>query len=1078
MWLTRFAIKNPTVVTLFFLAVVVFGLIGYKLMGQNINPNITLPFVSVDAFYPGASPDEMERLVAKPIEDQLQNINHVQHVDTTIEDGFVDITVAFNIGTDVNFAATDVQQAVNQARPYLPSDLDPPDVSKNDTSGDPIIIEAISAPSLTPIELSNIVNNEIIPDLRNVKGVGGASAGGLFTRQITISPNAAKLNAIGATLNDVSNAVGQGNVSLPGGLLNQPSQESTVGVRADIRSADQVTALPLTIPGTPAGQTKVGDVATVVDGFADQRLISSLNGGPGMILEVVRDANSDTKNTTTAVRNEFKQLTDKYPKLRFKELVANSDFMHDSINGVLQNLFEGVLLTALVLLFFLHVWRSALVVMIAIPTSILATFFVMWMLNMTIDVLSLMGLSLTVGILVDDSIVVLENITRHRLMGKAPEEAAIEGRTEIGNAAIAITLVDVVVFAPIAFMSGIVGQFLREFALVIVVATLFSLLVSFTLTPLLAAHWSLVKRPRALHSTKASGLQGLLNAFADWFERVRKSYHDGTLPWAMRHPWVVVLACIGLVVFSFVPIVTKLVPFEFQPQTDFGFAIVYLTYQPGTPIGVTAAGVERLEDAILKMNGVVSVNGTAGHKSGTRGGYVAEIYVTLDQKKRHNEDKVIEATSKLGYLVPGGRIDAAHGDTGGYAPIQYTLTGASSELVEAAAQKLKAFIAALPDADNVQTSTQIAGPRLEIDIDRERAALLGVSPEAAASTARAAVGGVIATRVRMPEGLINAVVQLPPETRNDEAQLHVVQVRADNGNLVPLGDVAKFIWMHEPTQLTRQDRHRIVTVSAFTKNGAPISKVTDKIDAALKETSFLPAGVNLKTGEGSDSQLLSETLQKIGIALLTSFMLIYMLLVVLYRNYLSPFIIMFTVPLAFIGVSFLLTVLSLLHGVFPNVRAFQGQTLNIFSMLGIVMLTGLVAKNGILLVDYANTMRKRGLSVAEAMRESAVIRFRPIVMTTASMIVGMLPLALAGMPLIGTEGAEFRKSIGTVIIGGLASSLLLTLFLIPVIYVAMVGALERYHERRVKRQLELEAEEEEEEEEEETQIPKRVTASL
>jgi len=1075
MWLTRFAIKNPTIVTLFFLAVMLFGLIGYLSMGQNINPNITLPFVVVDAAYPGASPEEMERLVAKPIEDQLQNVDHVQHIDTSVGEGYVEIAISLNTGTDVNFAATDVQQAVNQARPYLPSDLDAPFVSKANTSGDPIIIEAISAPSLTPTELSTLITNEIIPDLRNVKGVSSADAGGLYTRQITIQPDAAKLNAIGATLTDVTNAVGAGNVSFPGGLMNQPTQEASVGVRADIRSADQIAALSLTIPGTPSGLTKVGDVAKVIDGFEDQRRISSLNGGPGINMEVVRDANADTKNTTAAVRAEFKKLGLKYPKIHFSELVADSDFMHDSINGVEQNLLEGVLLTALVLLFFLHVWRSALVVMIAIPASIFATFFIMWLLGMTIDVLSLMGLSLTVGILVDDSIVVLENITRHRLMGKTADDAAIEGRTEIGNAAIAITLVDIVVFAPIAFMSGIVGQFLREFALVIVVATLFSLLVSFTLTPLLAAHWALIRKPRALHSTHAAGLQGLLNAFSDWFERLRKSYHDVTLPWAMKRPLIIIFGCVGLVAMSIILLGTGIVPTEFQPQTDYGFAIVNLTYETGTPIANTAAGVQRLEVAISKMDGVINVNGTAGHKSGIRGGNVASIYVTLDPKKRHNEDKVIEAVSKLGYLVPGARIDAAHGDTGGQAPIQYTLTGASSELTEAAAQKLKAFMQTIPDADNVQTSTQTAGPRLEIDIDRQRAALLGVSPEAAASTARAAIGGVIATKVRMPEGLINAVVQLPPETRNDEAQLRSVQVRADNGNLVPLGSVAQFTWMREPTQLTRQDRQRIVTVSAFTKNGAPISRVKDKVDKALKDSTFLPAGVSLKEAEGSDSQFLSETISKISIALLTSFLLIYMLLVVLYRNYLSPFIIMFSVPLAIIGVSVLLTLVNLLHMVFPDVRYFQGQTLNIFSMLGIVMLTGLVAKNGILLVDYANTLRTRGFGIAEAMRESAAIRFRPIVMTTASMVFGMLPLAM-GI----TEGAEFRKSIGTVIIGGLLSSLLLTLFLIPVIYVGMVSWLQRFHDRREKHRLELLALEEEEDAEGEAQgqKPERATAHL
>lgn len=1072
MWLTRFAIKNSTIVTLFFLGVALFGLLGYHFMGQNIEPNVQFPIVSVEADYPGASPEEMERLVAKPIEDQLQNVSRVTHIDTTIEDGVAVIIVQFTLGTDVNFAANDVQQAVDAARLYLPADLDPPLVSKFNTAGQPVLIEAVTSSLLTPVQLSTLISNEIIPDLRSIHGVGGASAGGLFQRQITIQPNLAQLNGIGGTLLDVNNAVAAGNVSLPGGLLTQPYQESTVGVRADIRSAQQIASVPLTLPGQAGGGIKVGDVATVVDGFADQRFISSVNGRPGMVLQVIRDPNSDTKLTTAAVRAEFARLAQRYPQLHFAELEADADFMHDSINGVLQNLFEGVLLTAIVLLLFLHILRSALVVMIAIPTSILATFLVMWSLGMTVDLLSLMGLSLTVGILVDDSIVVLENITRHRMMGKGPEQAAIDGRTEIGNAAIAITLVDVVVFAPIAFMSGIVGQFLREFALVIVVATLFSLLVSFTLTPLLAAHWALVKRPRPLHAPGASRWLRFVGAFQTKFEALRARYHDVWLPWAMQRPKTVILGCAGLVVVAIIVFASQIIPFEFQPVTDWGFAIIDVTYRPGTPIAVTAAGIVRLEKALMKLDGVKDINGTAGEKSGVTAGNVGEIFVTLDPSKRHNEDQIIAAASKLGYLVPGARIDASHGQNGGQSPIQYTLTGQSNDAVEAAAEKLKNFIASLPGATNVQTSTEVAGPRLEIDVDNARAALLGVSPQDVATTARAAIGGVIATRVRMPEGLINAVVQLPPDARNDVNQLRAVMVRSDNGTLVPLSDVATFRWTQEPTQLNREDRQRIVTVSADTKNSAPISVLTSKIAAAIKAPNFFPPGVSLKEGLGSDAQLLSETVQKIGIALLTSFVLIYMLLVVLYRSYLSPFIIMLSVPLAFIGVAFMLAAINVLHGLFPQVRYFQGQTLNLFSMLGIVMLTGLVAKNGILLVDYANTLRKRGLSIREAMRESASVRFRPIIMTTASMIFGMLPLAL-GI----TEGAEFRKSIGTVIIGGLLSSLLLTLFLIPVIYVGLVGWMERYHERRVQRLVAL-ADEEEEEEEPAAHLPERVTAHL
>jgi len=1068
MWLTKFAIKNPTIVTLFFIAIALFGTVAYFSMGQNIDPNVQIPVVFVQTAYPGASPEEMERLIVRPIEDELENVPHLDHIDSRVEEGSANIVVELKLGTDVNFAATDVQQAVDAARINLPSDLNPPVVGKADVNGDPIIIEGVTTSSLSPVAMADLINNEVVPYLRGVSGVSAATAGGTYDRQVTIEPDLARLQSLGGTLNDVVGAVGAGNVSFPGGRLDEAFQEATVGVRADITDPKQLARLPLTIPGQQQGMLRVGDVATVIDGYADHRLASSLDGHDAIVMQVVKDADADTKGTTAAVRDAFKTLQERYPQLHFTELNANYDFMHDSISGVLQNLFEGILLTALVLLFFLHVWRSALVVMIAIPASLLATFFVMKLLGFTIDVLSLMGLSLTVGILVDDSIVVIENITRHRSMGKPPDEAAITGRTEIGGAAIAITLVDVVVFAPIAFMGGIVGAFLREFALVIVVATLFSLLVSFTLTPLLAAKWALRRKPidviapqRSLGNGRPSltgMLSGPVGSFARWFEGVRTSYHDVALPWAMRHPYLVFFGSWGMVAVAIVMRALQTVPAEFQPSTDWGFAIIQVTYPPGTPIATTRAAVLRMEPKVDQMVGVQSVSATVGQKSGTIGGNVAEMYVTMDPKQRHLEDKVVgDASSLLGPLAPGARIDALHGDTGGQAPIQYNLAG-PPEAVQAAADKLKAFIAKNPIATNVQTSTQVAGPRMEIAVDRDRAALLHVSPEAAALAARAAIGGTIATKLRMTQGLVDAVVQLPPSTRNSQSTLESVQVRSDSGMLVPLSDVATFTWTHEPSELTRRDRERIVSVTAATKNGAPIGTVTAAIDQQLKAPGYLPPGVTTETQ--GDTQLLGETMTKIGLALGTSFLLIYMLLVVLYRNDLTPIVMMVSLPVAFIGVVWILAFANFVHGVFPDWLFFRGQTLNIFSMLGIVMLMGLVAKNGILLVDYANTMRARGLDLHDAIRESAVIRFRPIVMTTMSMIFGMLPLAL-GL----TEGAEFRKSLGTAIIGGLTSSLFLTLFLVPVVYVSLVGFADRIGRARAKRLAAVQLEEEEEERE-------------
>jgi HAE1 family hydrophobic/amphiphilic exporter-1 len=1060
MWLTRFAIRQPTIVTLFFLAIALFGTIGYASMGKNIIPNITLPIVTVSAAYPGASPEEMERLVVRPIEDQIQTIRHLDKVNATTVDGAATIIVQFKLGTDIDAGANDVTQAVNAARINLPSDLDPPIIDKVDITAQPILIEAITSKTVKPAALSNLVVNEIEPALKGVKGVGNVQVAGDYPRQFYVEPDPGKLMALHLTMLDVDNAVATGNVSLPGGRLDQPTQESTIGVRADITSASQLANLPLTFLGVSTGGAHVGDVARVIDGYVDHRLISTVDNRDSVLMYVSRDSDSDTVGTTAAIRAGFKRLALKYPALNFQEAGADNEFTLQSINGVLQNLGEGIVLTAIVLLLFLHIWRSAIVVMIAIPASLLATFFVAWMLGFTIDVLSLMGLSLTIGILVDDSIVVIENITRHRELGQGPEDAAITGRSEIGGAAIAITLVDVVVFAPIAFMSGIIGQYMKEFGLVVVCATLFSLLVSFTLTPLLAAKWALVRKPRPPSDRNPYGR--LVNAFQNGFEWIKVGYHDYWLPRALDHPWLVFFGSMGAVFASiallFVPLFggPTVIPGEFQPYTEWGVAVVTLKYPAGTPIGVTAAATARLTSAFEKMRGVRSVSATVGRGSNgfseIIGGQMAELRVRLFNDQRHEEHNIVDAAERLGALAPGARISAVGAQNAGAPPITYTVTGPAAER-DAFAEKLAAFIAKNPSAQDVQTSNSGAGPRLEIRIDRALAAQVGVAPQDAANTARAAVGGLIATKVRLPEGLTDTILRLPDDKRATVATIANLQVRASDGvSLVPLSSVASFTWTSEPPLIERQDRQRIVRVYANAAGGAPIGLVTQQVQAQLAQPGFVPSGVNVSASSDSDAGLFGDAVTKLGLALLTSFLLIYMLLVVLYRTYVAPLVIMFSVPVAIVGAFGILAVLNGLHALFPEVRVFQGQSLNLFSMLGIVMLVGLVAKNGILLVDYANTLRARGMELVDAMRESATIRFRPIVMTTVAMIAGMMPLAL-GL----TEGAEFRKSMGTVIIGGLTSSLFLTLFLVPVVYLFVMSFVERAARKRRARRARLAA---------------------
>ena len=1093
MRLTRFAIDRPIIVAMFFIGLAVYGLISYNALGRALNPNVTFPIVVVSANYPGASPAEMERLIIKPIEDQIDGIDNLDKMSATAQEGRAAVIVQFKLDTNLDYAAIDVQRRVDTARVYMPTDLDPPTVDKSAGSQQsPILSLVVTSKTLAPTALSDLVHDRIVPDIRHIPNVQSVDVSGEYTREYHVSPDPNRLIGTGATLADVFGALAQNNANLPGGRLDSAAGETDVSVHSEIQSANDMGGIPLQVPilnptqfAGPNG-LRIRDVAALGDGYVERRVISKYRGRQILELDVNRVITADEIKSTQVARERLKTIEAKYPLVVFTETDAPAEYTQAALNGVLQSLIEGIVLTAIVLMLFLHAWRNAVVVMISIPASLLATFIVMKLFGFTLDIVSLMGLSLIIGILVDDSIVVLENITRHRDLGLGPKDAAMTGRGVFGGAAVAITLVDVVVFLPIAFLSGIVGKFMVEFGVVVVVATLFSLFVSFTLTPMLAARWS-VRRRSAAPSR-------YLAWFQTGFERLNAWYRDRALPFALRHRWLTGSVCALLVInglslvgvpapvayldlavaawclvwllvraalagspriAAWLPAADRRVSFgaaafccalalvlggvvaadrtirtEFVPSSQTGDIAMTLTYPVGTPLAATQAVVDRLERHILAIDGIASTYTTTGLKpagwGSTLGGNVARLHATMDKKRRGETNRAIADIRKLTMLAPGGVFTVA-GDTGGD-PISYTLSGPESE-IQGAADKLATFIRAIPGTVNVQTGAEGEGDRLNIMIDRARCAVLGVNPGDAATAARIAIGGAVATKVRTESGLVDVRVQLPAAYRNRLADVQNVRVRASDGSLYRLADVATFEFGKAPTKIERLDKQRVVRVTGGVdlQSGTRLGDVVGKIDKALATPGFLPSGVAL-TAQG-DSEFFAETMSSMLLALATSFALVYMLMVILYGSFLTPFVIMFSVPVAVVGALAGLSVAN--------------QTLNLFSMIGIIMLFGLVAKNGILLVDYANTMRRRGLRPVEAMRAAAGTRLRPILMTTSAMVCGMLPLAL-GL----SEGAEFRQSMGTVLIGGLLSSLVLTLFLVPVVYCSIVGYLQRREDRR------------------------------
>jgi hydrophobic/amphiphilic exporter-1 (mainly G- bacteria), HAE1 family len=1143
MWLTRFALSRPTITAVIFGALVLFGVISLFQLGRSSNPpNTDFPIVAVVATYPGASPQDMERMVIKPIEDQMTGIDNLDELTATAQEGSAVVIVQFKMGTDLNLAAVDVQRRVDTARVYMPTDLDPPVVTKAGQSEPPLLDVAVSSKSLSQPQIADLINSQITPLIEQVPNVQSVDVYGSATREFHVEPDPVKLDGTSATLEDIFNAVQVNNSNVPGGIMTQPTREGSVAIHDYVEQASDLLAIPLsplTVLQYPVRSLKIGDVASAYDSHIEMRSISSFNGEPRVYMEVNPTIDADQIKATQGLRAALKKLAAQFPQLEFHEIDAPADYTAKMLKGVGQSLIEGIVLTAIVMLLFLHAWRNAVVVFLAIPTSILSTFILMRLFGFHIDSMSMMGLSLIIGILVDDSIVVLENITRHRDMGQDAMTAAINGRTEIGGAAIAITMVDVVVFLPIAFMSGIVGAYLREYGAVVVTATLFSLFVSFTLTPLLAAKWSVLNRSeaqpgwlRALDDRRIDAalvavaialfligtMTGwfllnalgifiaallLLNAFVHRYDWILEVYRTRMLPFALRHGSFVVFVCAALLLnaltlvagggmatiavdalllaicalthvaafllrrlvrpesleapyyaplrwvrslgtskyttigtFALPVVLAALmlplgsVSFDFMPAQQTGEISMTVTYPPGTPIAMTNRYVTQLEDAIMKMDGVKSVSATTGRKpagwSSVTGGNYANLNATMQDNRIKDTNKTIAAIRKLAYLVPGAEFNVA-GDADNGPAIYYSLTG-PDDAIGPAAEKVAQFLRTVPGSVNVQTSAENGAPRLNVDVDRQKCELLGINPSDVATVARIAVDGAVATKVRTPTGLVDVRVQFPLADRTAVDQLMRVNVRANDGSLVPIGDVADFSWTTAPTKIERLNRQRVVNVYGDVLPGYSLGQIVGPLQKKLQTPGFLPAGVGLKS-EGN-SQFMEETFTNMGIALVTSFMLVYILMVILYGSFLEPLIVMFSVPLAIIGALIFLALMGRLE---PD----QGQSLNIISMLGIVMLFGLVAKNGILLVDYSNTLVKRGMRVRDAVLQASGTRFRPIVMTTAAMIFGMLPLALGY-----AEGGEWRQAMGTVIIGGLLSSLVLTLFLVPMIYQTWMGYLE------------------------------------
>jgi len=1040
--LTTLFVRRPTLVFVLLALMLLAGVLAAKTLVQQQFPNVSQPTISIAVSYSGASTTVMRDSIVKPIEDAIAGTENLQTLSSNIQAGQASISAAFTITSDQNTDLVNTQKALTQAEHNLPSDLQPPTLSIRDPSEAVVVTIGLTSSQLTASQLSLIANGRIVPAIEQVPDVSGVSVGGAVTPAYEVVVNPRRLSAYNLTLNDVISTVAGSNARAPGGIAYEPNRETQIDIRGDIKSPQSVSGLPLATPATGAGASaassatagldpwtmatqvlRVGDVATVVDGYEPRRQTAEVNGIGGVFMQVQKASASSEVTASDNVLAALPRIRSQFPDINFNVINVQSKYTAQQIDGVMRTLAEGIALTGIVMLFFLGSWRNAIVVLVAIPASLSVALFAMKMLGLTIDTISLLGMTLVVGILVDDSTVVLENIERHFEMGQEPEEAAISGRSEIGMAAIVITFVDVVVFLPIAFLQGQVGRNLAEFGIVVVISTLTSLFVSFTITPALAGKWALRSR-----WTPPFFIRG----FERCFSAVRSWYAHRALPWGLRHRVSVLVFCVASFAFAMLLVPLGIVGSEFIPPVDRGEIFTQLTYPVGTPLTKTTAAVFELERKFRDLADIDADTAVAGGYASPFGGFliqgnVGQIHVWLKDDRKHSTTYWVNRYRQLAAkTLPGTQVVVipATGTGGGNAqPIDELVTDVQGGDPRVYADRVYALLKETPGTANVYSAASAQQPQVELNFDRNKARALNVSIGTATTAARAAFGGAIATQFETADGLEQVQVIYPLEDQRDLGAIATIPVRANNGNIVHLGDFSSMSWSPAPPLITRVDRNTVVDISSNVAPGSTLSNVQKAFQQRLTSL-HLPRNIVVRPRPLGQQDLMGQTLAGLGGSLILSIVLVFLLMVALYNSYRSPLIILFSVPVAAVGA---LGALTLTHG-----------TLNLFSLIGTILLVGIVSKNGILLVDFANTLRERGRNKLQAIQESAFTRFRPIVMTSISIVAGNIPLALALEP-----GSRVRSSLGVVVIGGILSSLILTLLLVPIMFLWL--APEHFH---------------------------------
>lgn len=1006
MWITKVSIRQPVFATMVMVGLCVLGLFSYNRLGVEQLPDITLPGISISVDYPGASPEAVENDVTRPIENAVNTVSGIKTILSNSSEGNAGIYVQFKLGTDINRTIADVRDKIAQIRPTFPREVKDPLITREYQDNEqPVVYLSVHSDTTNLRDLSTLTEQVIIKELQRVPGVGRIASSGERVREVVIHVRPEELASYGIGINEVMDAIKAENQDVAVGRIANDRTEALVRVEGKLKRVSDFSQVVVARRG--GAPVYLSQVADIEDGAEEAQSMARFNGQPAVALQVFKVQDANVVSVGEGVKAAMQSLDKRLPPgVKLDLLYANSDFIKDSLAGVKHTLLEGAVLTILIVFLFLRSWRSTVITGLTLPIAVISTFAAMYAFNFTLNFMTMMALSLCIGLLIDDAIVVRENIVRHLRMGKEHRQAALDGTQEIGLAVMATTFAIVAVFIPVAFMSGVIGKFFFSFGVTVTVAVLISLFVSFTLDPMLSSVWFDPPNSRMMQIKPLARLLGWVEARIEQLHEV----YGKLLAWALTHRIKTLVATVILFVSSFG--LAALVGTEFIPRIDEGFISVRLTTPVGASLEYADQKTKQVEAA---LHDFPEIQATDVDIFGEDRGIVRVnlLLKPLSERKRSQKELQDAIREKLSH-IPG--VEVAIGfDT----PIWINVLGPDPRRIDEIASALTARIAKVPGVVDLNTSMRPGTPALSIKPIPDLESDLGLSNQAIGDALQPLVNGQTVGYWLGPDGQNYPVrVQLPKSDREAATAIGNLMLATSkldaNGlpRLVPLREVANITTSESPQILKRQDLQRRVGIYANVQN-RPAGDVSADIAKIIKAVQ-LPPGYQISVkGEQEQSD---ETGQAFIGSLALAVIFIYLILASQFGSFMQPIAIMFSLPFSVIGVFLAL--------------ALTGTTVNLFSMIGFIMLMGLVTKNAILLVDRANHGQRDGMTQREALLEAGQVRLRPILMTTAAMVFGMLPLAMGW----GGMGAEQQAPMGRAIIGGVLTSTLLTLVVVPVIY--------------------------------------------